>query len=333
MSTKKTAKQKQEKFVSNIHNVDLLDEDRPIAGQKYVCLSFISPEEILKQRDLYFFENFLKDFEIRKSFEKFQQFINFVSYKYNIDTSKINSDLEEFCKEERDNLFITTLQDDYKTFCDNNEERLNKMFNEINNFQTSTRGIKVRGVFASQQEAEMHCKLLREHDPNHDVYVGQVGLWMPFHPEAYKTGKVEYLEKELNQLMYEKQKNDEVAKEKFNERVKSSKEKAIKENIEKASKTGNKLMQSIDEEGNLINADRMDVPGKNLLFGDGDDDDIATANLRKELFNSDDVIIGVDKTSDHGVKDILDRQMQRESAKQSDSTTQGDIDDTKNNSD
>lgn len=332
MSTKKTAKQKQEKSVSNMHNVDLLDEDRPIAGQKYVCLSFISPEEILKQRDLYFFENFLKDFEIRKSFEKFQQFINFVSYKYNIDTSKINSDLEEFCKEERDNLFITTLPDDYKTFCDNNEERLNKMFNEINNFQTSTRGIKVRGVFASQQEAEMHCKLLREHDPNHDVYVGQVGLWMPFHPEAYKTGKVEYLEKELNQLMYEKQKNDEVAKEKFNERVKSSKQKAIKENIEKASKTGNKLMQSIDEEGNLINADRMDVPGKNLLFGDGDDDDIATANLRKELFNSDDVIIGVDKSSDHGAKDILDRQMQRDSAKQGDSTTQGDIDDTKDNS-
>ena len=27
---------------------------------------------------------------------------------------------------------------------------------------------------------------------------------MPFHPEAYKTGKVEYLEKELNDLMNDK---------------------------------------------------------------------------------------------------------------------------------
>ena len=37
-------------------------------------------------------------------------------------------------------------------------------------------------------------------DPNHDVYVGPVGVWMPFHPEAYMTGRVEHLEKELNEL-------------------------------------------------------------------------------------------------------------------------------------
>ena len=39
------------------------------------------------------------------------------------------------------------------------------------------RGIKVRGVFDSQEEAEMKCKMLRENDNSHDVYVGQVGLW------------------------------------------------------------------------------------------------------------------------------------------------------------
>ena len=46
--------------------------------------------------------------------------------------------------------------------------------------------------------------MLRESDPNHDVYVGPVGVWMPFHPDAYKTGRVEHLEKELNELMHEK---------------------------------------------------------------------------------------------------------------------------------
>ena len=54
--------------------------------------------------------------------------------------------------------------------------------------------------------------MLRELDPHHDVYVGPVGLWIPFHPEAYKTGRVEYLEDELNQLMTEKKKNEEKAK-------------------------------------------------------------------------------------------------------------------------
>ena len=36
--------------------------------------------------------------------------------------------------------------------------------------------------------------MLRKIDPHHDVFVGPVGMWMPWHPEAYKTGKVEYLE-------------------------------------------------------------------------------------------------------------------------------------------
>ena len=219
--------------------------------------------------------------------------------------------MEEFVEEERDNLFLTTLDDEYKTFIDAKEEQLQKEYNELHEFQTNTRGIKVRGVFGSQEEAEMRCKMLRELDPNHDVYVGAVGMWMPFHPEAYKTGRVEYLEKDLNELMSQKKKNDEISKEQFKERVKESKKKAIQENIAKAQKEGNKLMQTIDEEGNLINADRMDVPGKNLLFGDKEDDDVSTADLRKELFDSEDVIVGRQKDNDHGLTELLGRQKER----------------------
>ena len=182
---------------------------------------------------------------------------------------------------------------------------MQKEYNQICEFQTNTRGIKVRGVFASQEEAELKCKSLRENDQNHDVYVGQVGLWMPFHPEAYKTGKVEYLEKELNELMAQKQHNDEVSKEEFKKRVKESKQKAIQENIEKATREGNKLLQSIDEEGNLINSDKLDVPGKNLLFGDSENDDVITANLKKELFEDPNVIVGKNPNSDHGLSKII----------------------------
>ena len=35
-------------------HIDLLDEDKPIAEQKFVCLSFVSPEKILKDKNLYF---------------------------------------------------------------------------------------------------------------------------------------------------------------------------------------------------------------------------------------------------------------------------------------
>ena len=83
--------------------------------------------------------------------------------------------------------------------------------------------------------------MLRELDPNHDVYVGPVGLWMPWEPEAYKTGRVEYLEDELNQLMHEKQENEDKAKQEFDTRLRETKKKAIDENKKLAYETGNKL--------------------------------------------------------------------------------------------
>lgn len=313
MSAKKKAKSITKNDVEeNTKFIDLLDEDKPISGQKFACLSFISPEDHIKNKNLFYFEKFLKNFEFKKTFEKYTQFLNFIAYKYNLDFNKLTKDMEEFVEEEKSNLFLTTLDDEYKSYIDAKEEELQKEYNQLHDFQTNTRGIKVRGVFGSQEEAELRCKMLRQEDPNHDVFVGPVGMWMPFHPEAYKTGRVEYLEKELNELMSKKKENDETSKEQFKKRVQDAKKKAIQENIEKASKTGNKLMQSIDEEGNLVNADRMDVPGKNLLFGDGENDDVSTADLRRELFESEDVILKGDKDNDHGLSRLTQNQKKME---------------------
>ena len=180
--------------------VDLLEEDKPIAGQKFVCVSFVSPEKILKQKEIFYFQEFLKKWDFTKSMEKFVQFLNFVSFKYNIKFDDMTEDFKDFVKEERSNLTNVIIEDEYKTFLDNNEEELEKRFGVEHNFQTSTRGLKIRGVFPTLEEAELRCKMLREVDPNHDVFVGPIGLWMPWEPEAYKTGRVEYMEEELNKL-------------------------------------------------------------------------------------------------------------------------------------
>lgn len=42
---------------SNPKYVDVLDEDKPIACQKFVCVSFISPDKILKQKELFYLRN------------------------------------------------------------------------------------------------------------------------------------------------------------------------------------------------------------------------------------------------------------------------------------
>lgn len=41
----------------NVKYVDLLEEDKPIAGQKFVCVSFVSPDKILKQKEIFFSKN------------------------------------------------------------------------------------------------------------------------------------------------------------------------------------------------------------------------------------------------------------------------------------
>ena len=96
--------------------------------------------------------------------------------------------------------------------------------------------LKLEDVILHKEEAELRCRLLREVDPNHNVYVGPVGMWMPWDPEAYKTGRVEYLEEQLNQLMNEKTKNEVKAKQHFDQRILEAKRNAIEENIKVAKK-------------------------------------------------------------------------------------------------
>ena len=232
--------------------IDLCDEDPPIAGQKFACLSFISPEKILKDRNQWIFEQFVKQWDFKKSMDKFFDFLQFASYKYGLEMEALTNDYTEFIKEEGTKLRDTSIEDDYKNFLDKNEDDLTQKFQKANLFQTSVRGLKIRGVFPTQEEAELRCKKIRDSDPNHDILVGPVGLWLPWDPDAYKTGRIEFMEEELNQLHHEKMKNEAKAKEEFEKRVKESKRKAIEENIALAKKTGNVLTQTIDEQGNLI---------------------------------------------------------------------------------
>jgi len=232
--------------------IDLCDEDPPIAGQKFACLSFISPEKLLKQRELFMFEEFLKQWDFKKSMDKFFDFLHFLSFKYSLNIENVIKDYTEFIEEEGPKIRTAGVEDDYKNFIDKNEEQLTFKFQKANEFQTSVRGLKIRGVFPSQEEAEIKCKKIRELDPNHDILVGPVGMWLPWDPDAYKTGRVEFMEDELNQLHHEKMKNETKAKEEFEQRVREAKKKAIEDNIKNAQKSGNKLTQTIDEQGNLV---------------------------------------------------------------------------------
>ena len=278
----------------NTKYVDLLEEDKPISGQKFVCVSFVSPENILKQKNHFLFQEFLKHYDFSKSTQKFSQFLNFLSYKYEFNFEDVMKDFQEYMKTENETLSENHVADEYKNFLDANEDRLNDEFNKEYNFQTSTRGLKIRGTYSTQEEAELRCKLLREVDPNHNVYVGPVGMWMPWEPEAYKTGRVEYMEDELNQLMSEKNKNEAAAKQEFEKRVVQAKRNAIAENKKLAKKSGNKLTQNINKDGQLVGVN-------NTIENALNNKDVTSADIRKELFEGDNVKRG------GGVQDAIDR--------------------------
>ena len=277
--------------------VDLLDEDKPIAGQKFFCASFCSPEQILKDKQHFYFEEFVKQWEWTKSMEKFVQFMNFISFKYSFSFEDASVDLKDFVKEETDQLRKYTIEDDFKNFMDKNEEELQNRFDVAHEFQTNVRGVKISGTFPTQEEAELRCKLLREINPNHDIFVGPVGLWVPVDIEAYKVGQVEYLEEELNQLMKEKTKNEAKAKTEFEYRVKEAKQKAIEENMKKAEKTGNLLTQTIDENGNLIglNANTQETVLNQKEV-------VSSSEVCQELFEGENIVVG---NTDNGKSQLV----------------------------
>lgn len=279
--------------------VDLLDEDKPLSGQKFVCVSFISPENIIKHKECFFFSEFLKNWDFSKSMEKYTQFLHFIAYKYNLEFDDLVKDLGDFIKEEKTKLESVNVEDEYKTFLDNHQQKLNEAYNQENAFVTNTRGLKIRGSFPTQEEAELRCQLLRQIDPNHNIYVGPVGQWIPWEPEAYKTGRVEYLNPELNKLMSEKKSNQEQVDIEFQKRVREAKEKAIKENIKNAKESGNKLTQNIDSAGNLFSVNQGNT-------------EVSVADIRKELFDNENVVKVDDPKNDRGLSQLKEVREQNE---------------------
>ena len=65
----------------------------------------------------------------------------------------------------------------------------------------STRGIKIRGVYETYDEAKARADELSKIDPDFDVFVGEVGKWCPWDPDPNSTQDQVYQEKELNDLM------------------------------------------------------------------------------------------------------------------------------------
>lgn len=93
--------------------------------------------------------------------------------------------------------------------------------------------LKVRGSYDSFEEASKRGEFLRNIDPHINVYVGEVGKWLPFDDDPEKAKQQEYQNKQLNNLMKGYLENQEKAKEFHEQRKNELILKTLKENEEK----------------------------------------------------------------------------------------------------
>jgi hypothetical protein len=179
---------------------DYLDEDLEIRGQKYVCMSFLSPEAVIRKKDVFLFSRFLADVgrDVTALFDNLAQ-------KYEADAEA--QDMLRSLRDRYDYLGSDgALQTQYETFLSMNP-RLQEEYDAENEFQTSVRGIKVRGCYETLGEAENRVKQIQKFDKQFNVYIGSVGCWCPWDPSPDAVGQQEYGETQLNTLMKQYKEN------------------------------------------------------------------------------------------------------------------------------
>lgn len=184
--------------VVSVKEVDYLDEDKPIRGQNFVLLSFLSPEDVLVNKEAYMFSQFITKFS-----KDMTTLLDGISEKYSDSKDFVNSVKEN-------NAFIFDAKDmseQYGFYKSINNQELESSYHRDNNFTTSIRGIKVRGVFDTIEEAKNRSEFIKKIDNKFNIYIAQMGCWCPWSPNPDCLENQEYAESQLNTLMKEYKKN------------------------------------------------------------------------------------------------------------------------------
>lgn len=202
---------------------DYLEVDEPIPGQQYACLSFVSPEALIKKKDAF----------------------------------NVSKFLQSYCKEQK--MKFEEVYSKYEDFCYKFKDELQRDFDEQNDFQTSIRGVKIRGVYNTKDEAEARAKKLSTLDSSFHVFVGQVGYWLPWDPNADGVESEVFQNSQLNDMIQKYEENN-INRDIFYEEQKRDKIAAAKEEAEK------KRREQLEEE----RKNKKEIEDKTYDFDDSD---------------------------------------------------------------
>jgi hypothetical protein len=228
---------------------DFLDEDTEIPGQRYVLLSFISPEKVLEKKDIHFFKKFLESYEVDWKIKNLEKYMVDVVKNVNeqlddrireleknnqidqadicrknrLSIDDVMGTYQQFIQKNRSDIQKTKIVEAYDDFMYQNKTKLEDEFYAMNEFRTSIRGVKVRGVYGNPKEAEIKAKKLQQKDKYHNIFLAEVGKWTPWDPQPHEIAEQEYAQDELNTLMRKYKENEDNREKFFEERTKGAK--------------------------------------------------------------------------------------------------------------
>jgi hypothetical protein len=209
---------------------DALIDDPKINNQEWCCMSFISPENLIERRELFYMNCFLYE-EINKSIGSTAEHMakeanNMVTKIFDEIIEKYSNSIDEKDKEmseklknlQKENIvdesnFVNKctrkfymaqeeISDNYTVYSSNNYQRLLDTYErKFNDKRCSVRGFKVRGSFKTFEEAKKQCENLQKLERNVGIAIAPVGTWVPWDPSPDAIQDSEYMLPELNKLM------------------------------------------------------------------------------------------------------------------------------------
>jgi hypothetical protein len=194
--------------------VDYLEVDDKLSGQDWVCLSFVDPDDMVDSKESF----------------------------------KVAKFLQSVCKDK--DMDFKRIMEQYKDFSYKFNDELQRDYDEQCDFKTNIRGLKVRGTYSTREEADRRAKKLQTIDSDFNVFVGQVGYWLPFNPCADKIEDEHFINSQLNDMM-EKYKENSINKDIFYEDQKREKVKAARDEVIRKKREEAEEMKQGDEENML----------------------------------------------------------------------------------
>lgn len=223
-----------------------LKVDPSVPGQEWCVMSFISPEDLIEKKTLFYTDHFLHEVmneylqassvhmsralnaqfnkaveeKVEKLKKSKREDARLLGEELHEIRKKLEIDEETFAKECCHDHFMAfdDLIAKYQDYKVRKGTEMEKIFAEQNQFRCNTRGVKFCGAFPFPEAATERAKFLAENvEPGVHHYVAQSFHWLPFDPNPDAIQDNRYQNQELNELMRRKKENEDMRRKVFDD--------------------------------------------------------------------------------------------------------------------